>query len=431
MSAARVEPSWMTADRDKAKARLESMKWPQTSEERWRRTDVSRLSLDSYTVNSNGYSEAGLAATPREVDCGPHAGILRFDAGRCTECALNGFCKQRGVRLLPLSLALEEFESPLRTLFAERLESLEDRFGAWHAWTWSHGAFLFVPRGVEVPEPFLLEMTEAGSGIVSSPHVTVVLEEGARACVVQRLLESGSGSGSAGPGLLCNAGIDLSLGAASGVKYFEEQRLGSRSLYFRETRAHLEKDASFAGLEVSLGSRVVKTDSEATMNGRGADVHLRGLYFCGRDQHMDIASVQRHNAPSASSRAYYKGAVDSGGRTVFQGLIEVAKSASGTDAFLTNRNLILGDAARADSIPTLKIGNNDVKCSHGSTTGRLSDEELFYLESRGLSRVEAREMLVIGYFEELLDEAPEGMRESSIGAVRERLQQAARQERAA
>ncbi len=425
MSAARVEPSWMAEGRDKAKARFQSMKWPQTSEERWRRTDVSRLSLESFTASSNGYSAAGLAATPREVDCGPNAGILRFDAGRCTECALSGFCKERGVRLLPLSLALEEFENPLRALFTERLEGLADRFAAWHAWTWSHGAFLFVPRGVEVPEPFLVEMTETGSGLVCSPHVTVVLEEGARASVVQRLLEAESGSGAAGQGLLCNAGIDLSLGPASGLKYFEEQKLGRRSLYFRGARARVEKDASFSGLEVSLGGRIVKTDAEALLNGRGADVHLRGLYFCGRDQHMDIASVQRHNSPSASSRAFYKGAVDSGGRTVFQGLIEVATGASGTDAFLSNRNLILGDAARADSIPTLKIGNNDVKCSHGSTTGRLSDEELFYLESRGLSQVEAREMLVTGYFEELLADAPEGLRESTIGVVRQRLQQAA------
>ncbi len=426
MSAARVEPGWMTEDRVRARERFQAMKWPQTSEERWRRTDVSRLSLESYAADS-----ANGAAAPREIDAGDHAGILRFDAGRCTECALSGFCRQRGVRLLPLSLALEEFEKPLRDLFTERLESLEDRFGAWHSWAWSHGAFLFVPRGVEVKEPFLLEFTEQGSGLLSSPHVTVVLEEGARACLVQRLLEAETEAAAGGDGLLCNAGIDLSLAAASGLKYFEEQRLGNRSLYFRGARARLGGDASFTSLEVSLGGRVVKTDTEAILDGRGADAHLRGLYFCGRDQHMDIASVQRHKSPTASSRAYYKGAVDSGGRTVFHGLIEVAPGATGTDAFLSNRNLILGDAARADSIPTLKIGNNDVKCSHGSTTGRLSDEELFYLESRGLSRSEAREMLVTGYFEELLDEAPEAVREGAVEAVRQRLQRAPRQERAA
>jgi len=110
---------------------------------------------------------------------------------------------------------------------------------------------------------------------------------------------------------------------------------------------------------------------------------------------------------------------------VYQGLIEVDEGASGTDAYLTNRNLILGDAARSDSIPTLRIGNNDVRCSHGSTTGRLSEEELFYLESRGLSRAEAREMLVVGYFEDLLSRAPELYREGALDRVRSRMALAA------
>ncbi len=140
---------------------------------------------------------------------------------------------------------------------------------------------------------------------------------------------------------------------------------------------------------------------------------------------MDIRTVQNHFSPRATSRAYYKGAVAGGGRTIFQGLIEVGTGASGTDAFLSNKNLILGDAARADSIPTLRIGNNDVKCSHGSTTGRLNDEELFYLESRGISPADAREMLVTGYFEDLLTTAPERFRDDALSCIRERLTRAA------
>jgi Fe-S cluster assembly protein SufD len=140
---------------------------------------------------------------------------------------------------------------------------------------------------------------------------------------------------------------------------------------------------------------------------------------------MDLRTVQRHRSPKATSRAVYKGAVASGGRTIFQGLIEVAPGASGTDAYLTNRNLILGERARSDSIPTLKIGNNDVKCSHGSTTGRLNAEELFYLESRGLSSAEAREMLVVGYFEDILASAPDEFRDGALGAIMGRLRAAA------
>ena len=166
---------------------------------------------------------------------------------------------------------------------------------------------------------------------------------------------------------------------------------------------------------------MVKTRVECALNGAGADARLDGLYFCRPGQHMDIRTVQHHRAPSATSRAYYKGAVSGGGRTVFQGLIEVAEGASGTDAFLTNRNLILGDAARADSIPTLKIGNNDVKCSHGSTTGRLSEEEMFYLESRGLSPEDAKAMLLVGYFEDILGDTPESFRQETLQHIGARI----------
>ncbi len=160
------------------------------------------------------------------------------------------------------------------------------------------------------------------------------------------------------------------------------------------------------------------------MNGPGAEAHLDGVYYCREGQQMDIRTVQKHLSPRATSRAYYKGAVAGGGRTVFQGLIDVSPGASGTDAYLTNRNLILGEAARSDSIPTLRIGNNDVKCSHGSTTGKLSAEELVYLESRGYSAEDAREMLVIGYFEDLLTLAPDAFRESTLDTIRGRLRAA-------
>ena len=275
--------------------------------------------------------------------------------------------------------------------------------------------------GLEIAEPFIIEFTESGVGALSAPHVVVSLGEGARASVIQRL----GGVPGTEEKLLCNAGLDLLLSDAAGLKYFEAQDLGGQSLYFRNARARGGRDSSLRHFDAAFGGRLVKTRIESGLAGRGAEAFLDGVYFCGSGQHMDLRTVQRHHSPSATSRAYYKGAVASGGRTVFQGLIEVAHGASGTDAYLTNRNLILGDAARSDSIPTLKIGNNDVRCSHGSTSGRLSEEELFYLESRGLSRRDAREMLVVGYFEDLLDKAPDVFKEGALERIRSRMALAA------
>ena len=413
----RKEPVWMQELRAKAQERFDGMSWPTTSDEEWRRTDVSGINALSFAPAPRANGVKPVIANADGV-----AGTLRFDAGRPVEAGISPAWKDRGVRLLSLADALEEFEKPLSDIFDEGVDASDNRFTMWHYASWSHGAFLMVPAGLEIPEPFLIDFTERGDGVLSAPHVVVVLGEGARASVIHRITGE---RGGAGERILCNAGLDLMLSDASALQYFEGQYLGPQSLYFRQARTRGGRDSSLRHYDAALGGKLVKTRIDCGLAGKGSEAFLNGVYFCRDGQHIDIRTVQRHHSPSATSRAYYKGAVASGGRSVFQGLIEVDPGASGTDAYLTNRNLILGDAARSDSIPTLRIGNNDVRCSHGSTTGRLSEEELFYLESRGLSRVESREMLVMGYFEDLLDHAPEAYREGALEQIRERLASAA------
>jgi Fe-S cluster assembly protein SufD len=410
-----IEPSWMNALREKARKRFRDMAWPTTAEEEWRRTDVSRLGLDSYAP-----APALTPACPRESDPGDVAGFIRFESNKCMETALAGQWQESGVRLLPLDSALEEFEAPLHGLYEQGLAEADNRFLAWHFASMNHGALLWIPPGLEIRDPIMLDFEEEGAGTMSAPHVAILLGAGSHASVVQRI---GARKGAAG-GMLCNAVIDIRLADAAGLRIYEQQRLAPTDLYVRHVRAQVGRDSSLRHFDAELGARWAKTRVDCSLDGPGAEAFLDGAYFCGAGQHMDLRTVQRHQSPKAMSRAVYKGAVAAGGRSVFQGLIEVSPGASGTDAWLTNRNLILGEGARSDSIPTLKIGNNDVKCSHGSTTGRLNAEELFYLESRGLSAAEAREMLVVGYFEDILTPAPETFREQTLGVIRDRLRAA-------
>ncbi len=421
MMADRREPAWMQELRAKAQERFDGMSWPTTSDEEWRRTDVSGIDALSY-VPATPVGLASASGKPRVAGAQGFAGALKFDAGHLIESSVSNEWEKRGVRLLSLDEALEEFEKPLNDLFDEGIDAADNRFAVWHYASWSHGAFLTVPAGLEITEPFLVDLVEKGEGVLSSPHVVVMLGEGARASVIHRITGDNNQKDER---ILCNAGVDLVLSDAAALQYYEAQYLGPRSLYFRNARTRSGRDSSLRHYDAVLGGKLVKSRIDCGLAGKGSEAFLNGVYYCRDGQHMDIRTVQRHHSPSATSRAYYKGAVASGGRTVFQGLIEVDTGASGTDAYLTNRNLILGDAARSDSIPTLRIGNNDVRCSHGSTTGRLSEEELFYLESRGLSRSESREMLVVGYFEDLLDHAPEVYREDAMERIRSRLANAA------
>jgi len=411
----RKEPAWMRDLRAKAQERFDGMSWPTTSDEEWRRTDVSGLNALSFAP-----AEVSAAGNPAVAPTEGMAGRLSFDGGKPAGLGLDPALEAKGVRLLGLSEALEEFEKPLNDILDEGADAADNRFAVWHYAAWSHGAFLLVPAGLEIKEPFLFDFMESGDGVLSSPHVVVILGEGARASVIHRITGQ-----QAEERILCNAGLDIVLSDAAALSYSEGQFLGPQSLYFRNARTRIGRDSLLRHFDASLGAKLVKTRIDCGLAGKGSEAYLNGVYYCRNGQHMDIRTVQRHHSASATSRAYYKGAVASGGRTVFQGLIEVDEGASGTDAYLTNRNLILGDAARSDSIPTLRIGNNDVRCSHGSTTGRLSDEELFYLESRGLSRAESREMLVVGYFEDLLDHAPESYRQGTLDVIRERLAGAA------
>jgi Fe-S cluster assembly protein SufD len=409
------EPLWMKNLRAKAGEQARAMAWPTTAEEEWRRTDLSRIALDSYTP-----VQIPTPACPTDVAPGASSGVIRFEGTRCVEVGLSPELQAGGVRLLPLDNALEEFEAPLHTLYEQAISAIDNKFLALHYADWSHGALLWIPAGLEIREPFFIDFQEDGAGVMTAPHLAVLVGAGSRATVVHRVSALGGSSSTRG-GLLCNSVVDLRLGDAAGLQLWEQQELAPQDIFIRHTRAEVGRDASLQHFDAEFGSKLAKSRVDCALDGTGAEAFLNGAYYCVKGQHMDLRTVQRHRSPKASSRAVYKGAVAGGGRTIFQGLIEVSTGAAGTDAYLTNRNLILGEAARSDSIPTLKIGNNDVKCSHGSTTGRLNADELFYLQSRGLSAADAREMLVIGYFEDILTPAPEAFREAALGTIRARL----------
>jgi Fe-S cluster assembly protein SufD len=328
---------------------------------------------------------------------------------------LNEEWSKRGVSALSLDEADPDSIPRLTEILCRGLDEADNRFQAWHYNQLSHGVYLYVPGFVEVDTPILLDFVEGeidgergdGTGLqegapkgLSSPHVVVVLDRGARATVIQRTYSAD------GAELLCNAGLDLYVSQAADLSYFHLQNLNERSLYFNHGTVSVAQDARLEHLDALIGGRLLKSRLECALNGRGSDADLNGLYFARERQHMDIRTVQRHRSDHADSRAFYKGAVRDGARTIYQGLIDVSPHAAKTDAYLTNKNLILNDGARADSIPSLKIDTNDVKCSHGSTTGRIDEQEAFYLMSRGYSKTEAETMLIQGYFEELLSDTP-------------------------
>jgi Fe-S cluster assembly protein SufD len=181
-------------------------------------------------------------------------------------------------------------------------------------------------------------------------------------------------------------------------------------------RAHLDRDATLASLVVALGGGLGKVDVESQLLGPGASSEMLGLYFGTNGQHIDFHTLQEHRAPHTTSDLLYKGAVKDTARSVFAGLIRVHQGAQKTNAFQANRNLILSEGARSDSIPKLEIMANDLRCTHGSATSRLNEEHIFYLMSRGLPRRRAVFMIVEGFFTDVLDRVPLDRVRAYLGA---------------
>jgi Fe-S cluster assembly protein SufD len=306
--------------------------------------------------------------------------------------------------------------SALRRLLTETAAWDENRMYPFHYSAWTHGVLLYVPSSVLIEEPFVVSFSEGGDGRFSIPHVVGVVGSGADATLIEQV----HGTEEEGEVFLSD-GADLEVGAGGRFSFFARHDLNIDSSTVSNGFGRIGRDAHLHHFLSSFGGMFSKFRFDAALLDQGADALIDGIYFANEDQHMDMRTVQDHRGPHTGSRTFYKGAVKDEARSVYQGLIKVDHDAPQTDAYLTNNNLILNDGARSDSIPSLQINTDDVKCSHGSTTGRIDQRQLFYLLTRGYNPTEARVMLVQGFFEELISRAPAVVQEELRNEVEERI----------
>jgi Fe-S cluster assembly protein SufD len=205
---------------------------------------------------------------------------------------------------------------------------------------------------------------------------------------------------------LSNATTEIVTGEGARVTYVSLQKYGSGVLHLATDRVVVGRDAKVTTVHVALGSDVTRVDLKCRLPAPGAHLSMLGLYLAHDGQHFDHQTLQDHISAHASSNLLYKGALMDQGRSIFRGLIRVHPRAQRTDAYQTNRNLILSPGARADSLPNLEIAADDVRCSHAATVGQLDEEEIFYLQSRGISKAEAMRLVIFGFFGEVLAALP-------------------------
>jgi Fe-S cluster assembly protein SufD len=282
------------------------------------------------------------------------------------------------------------------------------KFAALHGALWSGGALLYVPPGVTIEQPLLGVTWLATPGVALFPHTLVVLDRGASATFIDQQV---SPPGAAFEALSVGV-IELFPGPGANLRYVTLSELGRGVYTFNHQQTIAERDVQLNLLAVGLGGRLTRQSVETALVGPGANAEMLGLVFGSRGQHFDYYTVQEHVEGHTTSDLLYKG------------LIRIHKNAQRSDAYQANRNLLLSDTSRADSIPQLEIEANDVRCTHGATIGPVDEEQIFYLMARGLTRVQAKELVVEGFFVEVTDRIPlEGIRERIAATIAERLRE--------
>jgi Fe-S cluster assembly protein SufD len=420
--ASRNEPGWLVDVRRRAWTRFGELGMPSRNEEEWSRTDIRLFKLDRYSLPD---SQPPVGEAPRGLlsqGVGLGGQTITFDSAT-TESTIADKWAAKGVLFGGIERMLAEHGELLRPFFERRvIDPGRDKFAALNAACWAGGALLYVPKRVTVDEPFhaLSGMTDGG---VDLTKTLVILDEGAEATMLSETESVGPGAG----GFHCGS-IELIIEPDARLRYVNLQNWGDQVWHFAHQKANVAARGVLQWTIGALGSRLAKVNQHVALIGEDAEAQVNGVMFTQGRQHMSYATHQHHLAAHCRSDLLYKAALQDDSRTVWRGMIKVDRDAQKTNAYQRNDNLMLSRTARSDSIPGLEIEADDVRCTHGSTSGRVDDQQVFYAMTRGYTRQEAVRMIVTGFFQQVFDRITiESVRDALGEAIGRRVRAIAQQ----
>jgi Fe-S cluster assembly protein SufD len=375
---------------------------PSHETEEWRYTDLSELDLDAFeTQATHERAPRPDAVHPNLIDAagevGNRAGLAIQHDSSVVSVDLDRSVAGSGVVLLPIDEAAERFPDLIGQTLGVAVPASRTKFTALHAAFRTGGTFVHVPAGVDVELPIQTLTYLERDGLAVFPHTILSVGEGASVTFIDRFASPPLGRA------LSDAVVEIYAGPGSNVRYVSLQEYEAGVTHLSVQRAILGADAQVRSLAVAFGASLSRTEVESVLAGPGAYSEMLGLYFAEGDQHFDFRSLQDHEAPNGTSDLLYKGVLTDRARAVYSGWVHIRPGARRSDAFQTNRNVVLSEHAKADSIPNLEIENNDVRCGHAASVGPVDDDTLFYLQTRGIPEAEATRLVVTGFFREVLD----------------------------
>ena len=353
----------------------------------WKRTDLSKFASEDIAVPQ------GVQGT-----------AIQWDA-RLAE---------QGVVFTTVAAALRSHPELVKQYLGTAVDALTHKFTALHAALWQDGAFLYVPKNVQVELPLHAIFTLADGSHATFPHNLVIVEPGASVIFIEEY-SSGPADGQA----LAAPATEVFLGAGASARFVTVQAWGAGFYHLGSQRARVGDNASLEWVALNLGGQVQHVEAETSLDGNGANVQWVAATFCNGNQNLLTAPWLRHVGANTEGHMEFKTVVKDTAYAVFDGMIKIEKGSRGTISRLEEHALHLSPQARNDSIPGLMIDTNDVqRAGHASTSGQIDEEQLFYMLSRGIKRDEAVHMIVTGFFEPVLDRIPlEELRERVAGLI--------------
>ncbi len=407
-------PDWFRDQQRAAWEQFQSLPQPTRKDQAWRFSTVSLLDLAPFKISPplSEDDRKNVLKYSRGLD--EFAGRMIFANDQLIERdVVSEDLKKRGVIFQPLERAMVEHADLFRKYFMSTEAKLGSaKFAALHKALVSSGTFLFVPRGLEIELPIEIFHWLRHDGMSVFPHLLLVADELAKVTVIEHF-RSCSPTAS---GFACGVN-DLIAGPGAKVTYVCAQTWGENVIALQMNSTIVDHDSSAMSLNLHAGSRYSRFESLSRLIGEGGRSDLLAVAVAKGRQEFDARTLQDHSSPNTASDLLYKNALDDHARTTFGGLIRVEPHAHFTDAYQKVRNLLLSDDCEANSMPGLEILADNVRCTHGATSGQVDEDELFYLRSRGIPTKVAQRLIVTGF----LDEVIQRLDQQAIGAHLHRL----------
>jgi Fe-S cluster assembly protein SufD len=392
-------PDWFRDQQSAAWNQFESLPKPTRKDQAWRFANVNLLDLSPFKYG--GTLTVTERATILEQSRGLEevAGRMIFAGDQLIERdVISDQLKKRGVIFQSLERAMVEHAELFRKHFMSQPATLGSaKFAALHKASVSSGTFLYVPRGVEIELPIEIFHWLNSENTSAFPHLLLVTDELAKVTVIEHFRSVNEHA----PGFACGVN-DLVAGPGAKVTYVCAQNWADNVVALQMNTTTVDHDASAMSLNLHVGSRYSRFESLSRLIGEGGRSDLLAVAVAKHQQEFDARTLQDHISPHTASDLLYKNALDDHARTIFGGLIRVEPHAHFTDAYQKVRNLLLSDDAEADSMPGLEILADNVRCTHGATSGQIDEDELFYLRTRGIPVPVAQRLIVTGFLDEVI-----------------------------